>query len=257
MDDHHGPWSNIPATPTQAEPQPVRRTRSTIGLLIWLMVMVLVGAGLLLAPRLLPVEARRVDWVEASRIFAILVLLSSSLTYLRRIDLAQTARMAAIWLVIVGVIMAGYALRGDVAQLGREAQLMLNPTAAQNLGPKQWVLGRYADQAFHVKGAVNGSPTQFMIDTGATDIVLAPDDAARAGIVVRDADFKTAYGTANGVGMGARVIVKSLEVGPYRLKDVPVSINKAAMDTSVLGLAFINRMERVVIQDDRMILVRH
>lgn len=220
------------------------------------MLLVVVGAGLLLAPRFLPVEARNVDWVDASRLFAVLVLVSSSLTYLRRVDLAQTARMAALWLVIVGVIMAGYALRGDIARLSREAQLMIHPAAAQDLGPKQYALGRYADQAYLVKGAINGSPTQFLIDTGATDIVLAPDDAIRAGIRVRDGDFKTPFGTANGVALGTRVVVDTLEVGPYRMRNVKVSVNRTPMAISLLGLAYLDQMKQVIIEPNRMLLIR-
>ena len=103
-------------------------------------------------------------------------------------------------------------------------------------------------------GQVNGAPVRFMIDTGSTDIVLSPDDAGRVGLHPADAAFSRPTETANGVGYGAAVTIDSLAAGPIRLTDVPVSINKAPMSTSLLGMPFLKRLDSFEVRGDQLFL---
>ncbi|PTT73991.1 TIGR02281 family clan AA aspartic protease, partial [Pseudomonas sp. HMWF010] len=88
-----------------------------------------------------------------------------------------------------------------------------------------------------------GQPVRFLVDTGATDTVLTPDDARRLGIDVDEMTFDRQAETANGPGFGAPWTAERFEVGGIRLRDFPVTVNKTPMSASLLGLSFLDRLE--------------
>src|SRR5438270_837990 len=81
------------------------------------------------------------------------------------------------------------------------------------------------DVGYYVMGKVDGVPVRFLVHTGASGVVLSPDDARRLGISPPALKFDRAYETANGVGLGAPVGPKRVEVGPIRFDDVTVEVN--------------------------------
>jgi aspartyl protease family protein len=89
----------------------------------------------------------------------------------------------------------------------------------------------------------NGIPLRFLIDTGASDVVLSPAAARAIGIDMEALRFTRVFNTANGTVRGAPYNLASLKVGPIELANVPVSVNQAEMDVSLLGMTFLNRLE--------------
>src|SRR5206468_129815 len=78
-------------------------------------------------------------------------------------------------------------------------------------------------------GKVNGQRVRFIVDTGATDVVLSPDDARRLGLDVGKLAYIHGAETANGVGYGAEYVADSLEVGPIAMTGVKMTVNQAPM----------------------------
>ncbi|MEI9890753.1 MAG: TIGR02281 family clan AA aspartic protease [Caulobacteraceae bacterium] len=97
------------------------------------------------------------------------------------------------------------------------------------------MVGRDTDGGFYVTGQVNGQTVRFLADTGSSDIVLSPADAQRLGLDPASMQFSKSAETANGIGFGAPYKAASLAIGPIQLADVPMSVNKAAMSSSLLG----------------------
>jgi aspartyl protease family protein len=246
MSDPQGPWSR------PAPPKPVRRAR--LGLWLWLGLLVAVGSAFLAAAALLPVDRANMDWAQALRLFGVLALVSSGLVSARRVDFPRTARMVASWAAIFLVAVTAYALRDDIGRLARKVGQALVPDQAVADGPRGLAVGRGEDGAFYVIGKVNGAPVRFVVDTGSTDIVLSPSDAERAGLHPSEDSFSLPSQTANGVGYGAPATVDSLSVGPIRMTDVPVQINKAPMGASLLGMSFLRRLDSFEVRDDRLFL---
>jgi len=109
---------------------------------------------------------------------------------------------------------------------------------------------------FVVTATVNGQPVDFLVDTGASDIVLSPEDAARLGYHPENLSFTRQYTTANGIGRGAPVRLDSLAVGPIVYSGVPASVNEAAMSESLLGMTFLRRLDSYEVRRDVLILRR-
>ena len=90
--------------------------------------------------------------------------------------------------------------------------------------------------------AVNGAPVRFLVDTGATMVVLAADDAAAAGISRAGLAFSMRTQTANGIGRAAPVVLRELRIGQFAAADVPAAIVEN-LRVSLLGQSFLKRLD--------------
>jgi aspartyl protease family protein len=123
-------------------------------------------------------------------------------------------------------------------------------------GQTELVISRGLDGHFHVDAAANGAEVRFLVDTGASGTVLTVSDAGRSGINTAALDFSRPVETANGTAYYAAARLESLDIGPWRLSDVPVGVMRdESLGTSLLGMSTIDRFASVRIEGDRMVLV--
>lgn len=179
-----------------------------------------------------------------------LLLLVIAGTYLlsHRDRLGQVLRHAAIWgLIFIGAL-AAVGLWQDIRR---------------DVIPRQSVLadGRIEvpaapDGHFYLTAEVNGTPVRFVVDTGATQIVLTRKDAERAGLTPENLVFLGTARTANGTVQTAPVRLGSVQIGPVQDEGVRAVVNQGEMDVSLLGMGYLNRFSSVEIRRDRLILTR-
>jgi aspartyl protease family protein len=82
-----------------------------------------------------------------------------------------------------------------------------------------------------------------IVDTGASTIVLRPEDAKKAGIDLDKLSYDVTVMTANGRTKAARVKLKSVAVGPLDRQDVDALVaKKGALFESLLGMTFLSRL---------------
>ncbi len=244
----HGPWG--PERPPAPQP---RRLRVRPGAWVWLALIAGASALVLALTILVPGQTPGAqDNFEVLRLVGLAALVSSGLLTLRRIDLGKAARGAVAWAAILIVLVLGYADRADLADMGEKLRAALFPAFAVTRSPHEMVVGRSEGGAFFVMAQVNGAPVRFLIDTGASEIVLSPADAARAHVNANGTAEPSE--TANGVGYGALATVDSLAVGPIRMNNVPVAVNRAPMSASLLGMSFLKRLDTFEVRGDQMIL---
>ena len=95
---------------------------------------------------------------------------------------------------------------------------------------------------FMTAGQINGRAVQFMVDTGATHIVMSLLDAERAGI-----DYKSGQRvhltTANGETEGYRIKLNAVRVGDVEVYDVDAVVTPQAMPFLLLGNSFLARFQ--------------
>lgn len=101
---------------------------------------------------------------------------------------------------------------------------------------------------------VNGERVNFMVDTGASLVVLNLDDARRAGLRPKVLDYKYPVQTANGVVNVALVNLRDLRIGQLKIRNVKAAVNGAPMGTSLLGNSFLARLPSYRVRDDRLII---
>ena len=246
MTNDQGPWSHPP--PRRRTPD--RRTR----LIVILAVLALAGVGIWGLMRLFPGRVSSPDdWGYVTRSLGALVLVSSSLLVMR-LKLKDAGRYILIWVALAAIGVIGFTYRSDLVDVAARVRSALIPSYAVAGGDHTLVLGQDTDGGYHVVGQVNGQAVGFLVDTGASDIVLSPADAQRIGVDMSALRYNHAYETANGEGEGASYTVPSLTIGPIKLTNVAVSINKAPMSASLLGMAFLKRMASFEFKGGQLIL---
>jgi aspartyl protease family protein len=107
---------------------------------------------------------------------------------------------------------------------------------------------------FFTDAAVRGGSVRFMIDTGATSIILTKADADRLGIELNDGDFTQQYMTAAGIVRAAPVTLDDLRIGSLVLRNVKVSVTRSGSGVSVLGMTFLKRLQRYEVKGDELML---
>lgn len=190
------------------------------------------------------------DSAELPRVFYLVILGAAVLGWLvaeNRGNLGRTLRMALVWgLIFLGVV-AGYGLWGDIRN---------------EVLPRQSVIGdgarievpRGRDGHFHLAAEVNGVPVDFLVDTGATDVVLSLDDARAVGLDPDGLAFLGTARTANGEVRTATATVDRIAIGPVGFDRVRVSVNGGDMRESLLGMSFLNRFGRLEMSGGRLTL---
>ncbi|HEY1709875.1 MAG TPA: TIGR02281 family clan AA aspartic protease [Rhizomicrobium sp.] len=219
---------------------------------------VLVGGGLALwqLSRLFPNSGDRAGWDETYlvRNVAILALVSGAIVSSRAFKARELVRNAAIWTAIAAVLVIGYTYQDELKAMGTRVRSELVPSYAVESEAKTVVLTQSDGGDYRVTGSVNGTAVTFMIDTGASDIVLSPADAQRLGIDLSSLRYDKFYETANGGGQGASLTVDNLTVGGISFDNVQVSVNRAPMSSSLLGMAFLRRLKSFEFSGRRLTL---
>ncbi|MBK1635669.1 retropepsin-like aspartic protease family protein [Rhodovulum adriaticum] len=163
--------------------------------------------------------------------------------------LGKVAQQAAVWgLIFVGVI-AGVGLWSDIRQT-------VAPRQAIFADQQRVEVPRAPDGHYYLTILVNDVPVRFVVDTGATDVVLTREDAARVGLNPDDLPYLGEARTANGRVSTARVRLEEMRLGPIVDSRVRAFVNGGVMDDSLLGMAYLNRFDRIEFAGDRMILTR-
>jgi aspartyl protease family protein len=151
--------------------------------------------------------------------------------------MGQALRMAMAWgLIFVGVV-AGYGLWSDIRQ-----DILPMQEVAQD-GTVE--VPRADDGHYYLTLTINGTDVPFMVDTGASGMVLAESDATRLGIDPESLMFLGQASTANGVVRTARVTLPTVELGPFRNVDFRAYVTEGELDQSLLGMDYLGqfRME--------------
>ncbi len=166
-----------------------------------------------------------------------------------RRSMGKTAQMAVAWgLIFLGVI-AAVGLWDDISQTVRPSQSAMN---AQG----QISIPRAPDGHYYLTLKVNGQPIEFMIDTGATDVVMTQSDAARVGLDPKNLNYFGRAMTANGEVRTAPVDLKTVALGKIVDRNVTAWVTQGKQGQSLLGMAYLQRWSHIGIGNNAMILTR-
>ena len=108
---------------------------------------------------------------------------------------------------------------------------------------------------FKTEARIDGRYVDFLVDTGASTVVLRETDAARAGIRPRPSDFTATVSTANGKIKAAPAKLDRIELGGITVYDVPALVlPDEALSQNLLGVSFLSRLKRYEYANGRMVL---
>ena len=166
----------------------------------------------------------------------------------RRRPSLRGLRDVLIWALIFLMAVLAYSFRERLRD-------SLFPVTTTRLSEDAIELRRGPDGHFHADLEINGQPIRFMVDTGATRIVLSRGDAEKIGVDVGALNFLSRAQTANGTVQLAPVRLRRVVFGGLEESDVPASVSAGSLDISLLGMDFLDRFSKIEIEGDRMRLL--
>ena len=104
------------------------------------------------------------------------------------------------------------------------------------------VLAADSQGHFLAQGSINGGAVRFIVDTGATSVVLPAVDAGRLGLDYRKGR-RGIVQTANGPAPAWRVKLDRVRLGGIELHNVDAIVLEQGLDIALLGMSFLNRVE--------------
>jgi aspartyl protease family protein len=108
---------------------------------------------------------------------------------------------------------------------------------------------------FQVEARVDGRFIDFIVDTGASLVVLRESSAAVAGIRPQPRDYTATAVTANGKIKAAPAKIDRIEIGGITVFDVPAMVlPDEALSKNLLDVSFLSRLRRYEYANGRLLL---
>ncbi len=189
------------------------------------------------------------DFSRLIYLSVLVVAILGSVLISRRGAYGKMFRQAGVWLLIFMGLVAIVASWQDIRQSGQTTSFQQSQDGAI-------IIPKEIDGHFHLTVTINDRPIEFLVDTGASDIVLTRNDAARVGFDPNRLDYWGMANTANGTVRLATIRLETVRLGEFIDKNIRASVNKAPMEKSLLGMRYLSKFRAIEISNDQMILKR-
>lgn len=202
--------------------------------------------------RILDLPLEQVIYIVA--VLLVLVILTQPL---KRFGIARLAGYAAAWIAIIGgawVVLSE--APGVRAYLERINRITVRPAPEERLDVAggEVRLRAEADGHFWAEADVNGRPVRFLVDTGASDVVLSARTASDVGIDVHALEFDRLGFTASGRVRAAETRIDSFRLGSIDRRNMPVSVLDGPGDINLLGMRFLRTLSGWRVEGDTLVL---
>jgi aspartyl protease family protein len=125
-----------------------------------------------------------------------------------------------------------------------------------DVGGDMIVIYKRADEAhFNIKSYVNNQSAEFVLDTGASAVVLTHGTAQRLGLLPAEGGYTQTVSTANGMTKVAPIRIDELRIGSIIIKDIKASVAQPdELDVNLLGMSFLSRLKGYAVEADQLTL---
>ncbi len=224
--------------------------------MIFIGIALLVAAGLTVAVSTDAGAFIGLSQQQASHVLPLLLvlILVAGGAFSRRRPAAELIGALALWVGIFAIAVTGYAYRDEIMSVANRLYGELTPGQPIVDGKTGAVsFRRGLSGHFDVEARINGQPIPLIFDTGASAMVLSLGDARKAGIDTSRLVFDTDVSTANGLGKAARVTLARVDIGGIVRTDVHAYVTEdGALDTSLLGMTFLETLSRYAVSRDSL-----
>lgn len=166
-----------------------------------------------------------------------------------RLSLGKMVQQGLAWVLIFVAVLAGIGVWDDIRST-------IQPQQSVHTDAGQIVVPRSRDGHYYLTLDVNGEAVRFLVDTGASQMVLSSDDAEKAGIDMNALIFSGRANTANGQVSTAPVWLERVGLGPYEDQGLRAWVNGGELNKSLLGMGYLQLWSGIEIRDGSMILTR-
>lgn len=158
--------------------------------------------------------------------------------------------MVSGWISLIIIVVIGYSFKNDF--LNARFMAYVWPGYGYIKGSHSVSFSKASDEHFYIIAEINNRYIKFLVDTGASDIILTPQDASKIGIDVKKLKFTKVYNTANGQILAAPVIIPQLKIKDFKAVNVKANVTSGdLLDKSLLGMSFLENYS-FFIKDDTL-----
>ena len=193
------------------------------------------------------------EWSNIIYILILIVLLIMGFSR-KELPMKKFFEYAGLWIAFALIALVLYSYRFEIIEVKNRILSDLFPSKAINKNHQELTLSVAQDGHYYLDIKIKNQLVRFMIDTGASDIVLNLEEAKRVGIDVKKLRFDRTYQTANGKSFGAMVVLDEIAVADVIFSKVSASVNSAEMGTSLLGMRFLRQFKKYEFYQDRLVL---
>lgn len=186
--------------------------------------------------------------MSAVYLLILLICIGGSFWASMRQDLTKSVQQAVIWVLIFVGMLGGIGLYNDIA-----GDHLPRQSVAADSG--EITVPRYRDGHYHLTLNINGVDVDFLVDTGASQMVLTQEDARRIGFDPDTLRYNGQASTANGIVQTATVTLDNVRLEDMTDRNVPAVVNGSPMDGSLLGMSYLGQFS-IAIDDNVMVLTR-
>ena len=196
----------------------------------------------------------------AALCLALVVFVGGGLLGSYRGRIGAMMRYAVTWLALGLGLVTVYAYKEELMPLAARVVVELLPGSAMTVeqstgGVTEVRIRKRLDGHFTAMVEVNGKTISMIVDTGASTIVLRPEDAKKAGIDIDGLSFRVPVITANGRTLAARVSLEEVAIGPLDRQKVDALVAQpGALTQSLLGMSFLSRLRSYEFSGDFLTL---
>jgi aspartyl protease family protein len=185
---------------------------------------------------------------------ALLVVIAAAVLTLFRERFTQAIFAALLWVVIGLLLVIGYTYRFELKDVADRVLAELIPGHVISHG-RSVEVARTSAGDFAISAQINGARIAMVLDTGASSVVLTPDDAKAAGLPLQVLDYTVSIDTANGRTHAAPVTLDRVAIGGLEERSVEaLVVQPGQLKTSLLGMSFLNRLQSWQVSGDRLLL---
>ena len=231
--------------------------RQIYGLTLAVLVLVMIAAGLTYLFEFPMLEETFSSTSETPRIVALsaigCVVMASLVFGAPRAG--EVLRAVVVWGLLGLVLVGGYTYRTELVAGGYRILGALAPgmTVPQTDGTV--AVMRDASGHFQLEALVNDNKVRFLVDTGASAVVLTERDAEASGIDPASLSYSVPVSTANGRTMVAPVNLAQVRIGSISLSNVRGFVARpGSLETSLLGMSALSRLSGWQVEGERLVL---
>jgi aspartyl protease family protein len=184
----------------------------------------------------------------------IVLILIAGGAFARRRPASELVSALVLWVGIFALAVTGYAYRDEIMSVATRVYGELTPgqpVIDSRTGAVTFRRGLSGH--FEVNAKINGQNIPLIFDTGASAMVLSSEDARKAGIDTSHLIFGTPVSTANGMGQAAIVSLDSIDVCGIVRHDIRAYVTQGGeLDTSLLGMTFLETLSRYAVSKDSL-----
>ena len=193
------------------------------------------------------------EWSNIIYILILIVLLIMGFSR-KELPMKKFFEYAGLWIAFALVALVLYSYRFEIIEVKNRVLSDLFPSKAINKNHQELTLSVAQDGHYYLDIKIKNQLVRFMIDTGASDLVIDEKIALKLGYNLKNINYNKVFQTANGQSYGASIDFDEVEVSGIKFYNVQGSITNSNLVTPLLGMSFLQKFYKYEFYRDKLIL---